>query len=160
VRVARRTGIAVAAVCAVLPIVACTSEAPVATPSQSAWTEQPSTTATPSPTATRFDGRGSAADNLPIFDAVNRATLAAHPDADGTTVTQALIAAGFPRSSMQVSASKTSANLTPGSISVGVRVGDCCLVGQWGSAVDGYHSAVTTPLSTGACLVGGTAPVR
>jgi len=38
---------------------------------------------------------------------------------------------------------------------VGVKVGNACLVGQWGSAVDGYQSAVAPVLRAGGCLVGG-----
>jgi hypothetical protein len=148
-----------AAAALALTLTACTTaaEAPkAASPTQTAWTEQPSGPATPGATAaTAFSASGSAADNKPAFDAAVRGVLAGDAHANGDAVIAALKAAGFPMAATQVTANTTSANLQPGSISVGVKVGDSCLVGQWGTAVDGYQSTVAPALASGGCLVGG-----
>ncbi|WP_027479002.1 DUF6993 domain-containing protein [Gryllotalpicola ginsengisoli] len=140
-------------------LAACTSADDRAStqPTPSEWsygssTSTASASATPAPAT--FDPKASAAANRAFFDSVNRKTLSGHPTASGKSVTRALVAAGFPSSALEVSASKTSANLEPGSILVAVKLHGQCLIGQWGSAVDGYHSTVAKPLATGKCLVG------
>jgi hypothetical protein len=141
-----------------LALAACTSDggqAAAPTPTATAWTVQATAGATPGAGPAEFRANASAADNRPAFDAAIRAVLAGKPNADGAAVTAALKSAGFPMSATQVTDSKTSAELQPGSIMVGVKIGKECLVGQWGSAVDGYQSAVTPVLGSGGCLIGG-----
>jgi hypothetical protein len=161
VRFVTCVGAVVAASVLAVTLAACTSSAPGArptTPTQTAWTLEPSA----GPTAgasTVYIPKGSADDNRAAFDAAVKKVLAAHAHADGNAVAAALKAVGFPMAATQVSASKTSANLQPGSISVAVKVGGQCLIGQWGSAVGGYHSTVAPALGSGGCLIGGIAPV-
>lgn len=157
-RVVGRAGVVVAAAAFALALAACTSGTPQAAPSappQTAWTEQPAGGASLAAQAGAFAPKGSAADNKAVFDTAIRKVLASDPKASGTAVAAALKSAGFPMSATQVSASKTSAKLQPGSISVGVKIGQDCLIGQWGAAVDGYQSSVAPALGASGCLVGG-----
>ena len=160
-RVGRTTPV-VALAAAALALAGCTSTTPGAaapSPTQTAWTEAPTSPASPGAGSTSFDPNGTAEQNRTAFDTAIRGVLAGNAKADGNAVAAALKMAGFPPSATQVTASTTSANLQPGSIMVGVKIGDSCLVGQWGTAVDGYQSTVAPALGTGNCLVGGIAPV-
>ena len=109
------------------------------------------------PPALRPDG--SATDNLPYFDAVNLAVIAADADAGGRAFVDALAAAGFDRAAMQVTADTTTIGDPADSIQFAVRFAGECLVGQYGPKSDGYHSAVRPALGTGGCLVGSTRPI-
>lgn len=113
---------------------------------------------TPVPAATMVPG-GTAQQNLPFFDAVNRRTIAANANPASLTFIDALAAAGFNKADMQVSADKTTVGLQPGSIQFSVKIGDSCLIGQYGSDIGGYHSMVAAPISTGSCLIGDTVPL-
>jgi hypothetical protein len=159
VRVGRALPLAAAAVVALALVLAgCSgtgSHADAPSPTQTAWTEAPTGSPAPTPGATAFVSSGTAAQNQPVFDAAIRKALAKNAEADGNAVVAALRAAGFPMNATQVSQSTTSANLKPGSIMVGVKIGDACLVGQWGAAVDGYQSTVAPVLGSGGCLIGG-----
>lgn len=158
--VTRAAAVAAASVFAV-SLAACTSSAPGAqatAPTQTAWTLEPSAGPTAG-SSTVYSAKGSADDNRAAFDAAIKKALAANAQATGNAVAEALKAAGFPMAATQVSASKTSANLQPGSISVAVKIGGKCLIGQWGNAVGGYHSSVAPALRSGGCLIGGIAPV-
>ncbi|AYG05158.1 hypothetical protein D7I44_17680 [Gryllotalpicola protaetiae] len=148
----------VALAAAALALAGCTGAGPQAhapSPTQTAWTEAPSATAAPGGGSTSFDANGTAEQNRTAFDTAIRGVLAGNAQADGNTVAAALKSAGFPPAATQVTASTTSANLQPGSIMVGVKIGDSCLVGQWGTAVDGYQSTVAPALGSGGCLIGG-----
>jgi hypothetical protein len=102
---------------------------------------------------------GTAQENLPYFDQVNKATLAAKPDATGRDFIDALVAAGFPRADMQLTVDTTTIGLKANSIQFSVKLGDTCLIGQNGADAGGYNSMVTPVLATGACLVGQTRPI-
>ncbi|HEV7812363.1 MAG TPA: hypothetical protein VGO99_05300 [Leifsonia sp.] len=126
----------------------------------------PSASAAPTPSATstapakiELHPTGSARDNLPFFDQVNRATLAANPNAVGRDFIDALVAAGFDKQSMQVTVDTTTIGLKANSIQFSVRMGDTCLIGQNGADAGGYNSQVTPALATGACLIGQTRPI-
>jgi hypothetical protein len=123
-------------------------------------------TSTPTPTATAttpavivFHPGGTAQQNLPFFDKVNRATLAAKPDALGRDFIDGLVAAGFTKTDMQVTADTTTIGLKANSIQFSVRMGSQCLIGQNGADAGGYHSQVVPVLATGACLIGQTRPI-
>lgn len=131
------------AACSLLP-----APAPSATPTEEA----------PAAPAELVPG-GSAEENLPYFDQVNRATLAAAPEARGREFIDGLVAAGFERPAMQVSFDNTTLGKPVDSIQFSVRLGESCLLGQNGPAVGGYVSAVQPILSTGSCLIGGTRPI-
>lgn len=98
----------------------------------------------------------SAKQNLPFFDYVNQKTIAANPDPVGKSFIDGLVAAGFTKTDMSVTADKTTINLTPGSIQFSVLFNGDCLLGQYGPDGVGYHSEVAPVLSTGKCLIGET----
>ena len=100
-----------------------------------------------------------AADNLAFFDSVNLAVVAADDSAGGRDFIDALTAAGFDRAAMQVTADRTTIDLQAGSVQFSIRLGDECLVGQYGPESGGYHGAVRPALGHGGCLVGQTRPI-
>lgn len=98
--------------------------------------------------------------NLAYFDFVNRRTLAANPNADGKAFIDGLIAAGFAKADLQLTADRTSANLPADSIQFSARINGSCLIGQNGKGSLGYHSIATTLLATGNCLIGNTRSIN
>jgi hypothetical protein len=132
--VARIAAAAMIAGFAVTSLAACTQPSPKPTHTTASPTATATGSATPAPDPT-FAPKGSAADNRAFFDFVNDRTVAANPQPVGRTFIDALVAAGFAKADMQVTADKTSINLTPGSIQFSVRMGKECLVGQFGSTV-------------------------
>ena len=115
-----------------------------------------SATPTPAPT---FDPSASADEAMAFFDSVNTATIAADAGADGRAFIDALIAAGFDKASMELTADKTTIGNAADSIQFSVRWVDSCLIGQNGVAVGGYHSTLAPVLGTGKCLIGSTRPI-
>ena len=123
----------------------------------------PTESATPSPTGTdessvipEFVPGGTAIQNKPYFDYVNRQTVALTPNPAGRAFVDALVAAGFDRAAMQLTPDTTAADLTADSIQFSVQVGEQCLIGQWGTGSQGYRSTVA-PVVTGiGCLIGET----
>ncbi|HEY6799675.1 MAG TPA: hypothetical protein VI121_03470 [Agromyces sp.] len=101
----------------------------------------------------------SAGENLAFFDFVNQGVVTANPDAGGRDFVDALVAAGFDKSQMEVTADRTTVDLTADSVQFAVLFQGECLIGQYGPASGGYHSAVRPPLGTGGCLVGQTRPI-
>ncbi len=123
----------------------------------------PTPRATPSPSATEtpvpppvYQPNGDATDNQPYFDYVINGLLKATPEADGRTVIDTLVAAGFTRDQMQVTFDRTHVDLVADSVQFSVRFNAQCLVGQNGEAAGGYSSAVLPVLGSGTCLVGVT----
>ena len=174
-RVVRRTGPSVApaavlaAAAVAFALAGCTgSPGPTGSPAatvSAAASASASASATPAPGASAsapasaapgFVPGGTAEENLAYFDKVNRATLAAKPDAQGRDFIDALVAAGFPKSDMQVTVDVTTIGLKANSIQFSVRMGDSCLIGQNGADAGGYWSQVVPVLPTGNCLVGQT----
>ena len=94
-----------------------------------------------------------------LFDAVNLGVAAANASAGGRDFIDALVTAGFDKSQMEVTADRTTVDLQADSVQFAVLFSDECLVGQYGSASGGYHSAVRPALGTGGCLVGETRPI-
>lgn len=130
-----------------------------ASPSASAG---PSATATPMPTPTAplaLRPELSASENLAFFDSVNAAVVAANAEAGGRDFIDALVAAGFDKAAMEVTADRTTVDLDADSVQFAVRFQDECLVGQYGPKSGGYHGAVRPALGTGDCLVGETRPI-
>lgn len=137
----------------VLVLTAC---APPAQPG----TVAPQSTASGSPTpAPTVDPNASADDAMVLFDSVNTSTLATDAASDGRAFIDGLVAAGFDKAAMQVTADKTTIGHDADSIQFSVRWGDSCLIGQNGAAVGGYHSTLAPLLGTGACLIGSTRPI-
>jgi len=140
-------GLALAAIvlAVAIPLVGCTSSPePSPTPSSVA----PSTDAPP------FSSTSTTAEALAHFDEVNAATVAANARPGGRAVVDALVAAGFDKSTMQVTADTTSIGRDADSVQFSVLWGQDCLIGQVSGA--GYSSQTAPVLGTGACLVGST----
>ncbi|QJU55927.1 hypothetical protein HL652_04525 [Herbiconiux sp. SALV-R1] len=116
----------------------------------------PATSAPPTKTAALNPG-GSAADNQPFFDQVNRALIAANPEAGGVEITSNLRDNGFDITAMQVTVDTTTVGVEADSIQFSVKWGDDCLIGQYGHGE--YTSMVAPALGTGTCLIGQTRPI-
>jgi hypothetical protein len=145
-----------------LALAAC-SQTTAGTPTSSATTTG-TATLTPTPTPSVAAGPalvpgGTAAQNLPYFDKVNRATIAANPGAQGRAFIDALVAAGFAKSDMQLTPDMTTIGLKANSIQFSVQLGDTCLIGQYGADAGGYQSTTSATLATGGCLIGQTRPI-
>jgi hypothetical protein len=120
----------------------------------------PTTSAAPPPTAVlMLRPELSAEENLAYFDSVNLGVVAANPEAGGRDFIDSLVAAGFDKSQMEVTADRTTIDLQADSVQFAVLFQGECLVGQYGPASGGYHSAVRPALGTGGCLVGQTRPI-
>ena len=101
---------------------------------------------------------GSADDNLPLFRAVTARVWASEQRASGRAYIDALVAAGFERSAMQLTEDHSTVGNPAESIQFSVRWGDReCLVGQVGPSTGDPVAAVLPQLDGGACLVGRTA---
>jgi len=111
---------------------------------------------TPRPEPT-LDTNGSALQNLDYFDAVNERLLEEQESPDGRAFIDNLIAAGFDREAMEVTPDRTAVDLEADNIQFSVRIGDECLLGQFGNT--GYVSVVGDALTNGKCLVGKTRPI-
>ena len=149
-----------AGVALLLALTGCTATT-TTTPSPSA-TETSAAASTPTPSAPAAIGLvpgGTGEENLPYFDQVNRATLAANPNAQGRDFIDALVAAGFQKSDMQLTVDTTTIGLKANSIQFAVRMGDTCLIGQNGADAGGYWSEAVPVLPTGTCLIGQTRPI-
>lgn len=145
---------------AALALPGCTAAAPESSAEPTrAPRPVPSTVAPPENVELALQPELSAADNLPFFDLVNEAVIAADPEAGGRAFIDALVAAGFDREAMQVTDDTTTLGDRADSIQFAVAFGPDCLIGQYGPKSGGYHSAVRPALGTGACLVGATRPI-
>jgi hypothetical protein len=138
-------------------IAGCT--APAAPPAA----ESPSASAAPSTeeraTPVAFVPGGTAEENLPFFREIVTAAAGSDPETPGRSVVDALVAAGFAKESMQLTADETSVGLEADSVQVSVKASDACLIGQYGPKVDGVRAVVAAPIATGACLIGSTVPL-
>lgn len=138
---------------AALVLAACTPEpTPTAAPTSAAPSASPEASAAPIvlvPDAT-------AAENLPFFASIVD-TVAAGPDSvTGRAYIDALVAGGFDKAAMQVTADQTTVGNAAESIMFAVRWGDDCLVGQVGPATGAPVAIVLPGLESGGCLVGQT----
>jgi cell division septation protein DedD len=97
---------------------------------------------------------GTAQENKAYFDAVNTRLFATTASANGRSIIDNLVAAGFDKASMQVTPDRTSINGSVDSILFSVKIGTMCLLGQHGGG--GYSSAVEAALTSGVCLIGKT----
>ena len=140
--------------CSLLPQTTTPSASPVPSVAAPVTSDDPEVTAAP---GVRLELP--AADNLAFFDSVNLGVVAANDSAGGRDFIDALTAAGFDRTAMQVTADRTTVDLQAGSVQFSVRLGDECLVGQYGPQSGGYHGAVRPGLGHGGCLVGQTRPI-
>lgn len=158
IRLNRRPAVLLALAAAVT-LAGCT---PVAPEGESTVTAPPAATAGPSasssevPAAPKLMPGGSAADNLPLFSQVVQSVWAGGDRATGRAYVDALVAAGFDRAAMQVTADQSTIGNPAESIEFSVRWQDECLVGQVGPSIGDPVSAVLPGLSSGGCLIGQT----
>ncbi|WP_460784523.1 DUF6993 domain-containing protein [Microbacterium tumbae] len=145
-----------AAVVLALGLIACTPEQaePTATPGSSA----PATSSpTPEPADPVLVPEGSAEDNLPLFAAVTAQVWATEGKFHGRAYVDALVAAGFDKSAMQVTEDETTVGRAVESLQFSVRWGEAqCLIGQVGPSTGKPVTAVMAQLAEGRCLVGNT----
>jgi hypothetical protein len=123
-------------------------------------TPTPTATASPAPTTPTgpaIDLDGTATDNLPYFDQVNGDLIAAGGTLDGRAFIDNLVAAGYPKSDLEVTSDTTAINGPADNIQFAVRLNGTCLIGQYGNI--GYASTAVDMLATGRCLVGATRPI-
>lgn len=153
-RYGKTAALAMAGAALVFGLAGCTGDP---APTQSATPTAEPTEAPPAPPTLRPDL--SATENLPYFDSVNTAVVAADPNAGGRAFIDALVAGGFDKAAMQVTADRTTIDEPADSVQFSVAFQGECLVGQYGPASGGYHGAVRPMLGTGACLVGQTRPI-
>jgi hypothetical protein len=148
-----RAGLVVAlAAAAALTLAGC-----IGTPEPTPTPTNAPTNGPSAPAAPQIDLDGSAADNLPYFDSVNTALIAAGGALDGRAFIDNLVAAGYPKSDMEVTSDRTAINGAADNIQFSVRLNGTCLIGQYGNI--GYASTTVDLLSTGRCLVGATRPI-
>lgn len=114
-------------------------------------TASPSSSATAEPT---LDLNGTAEQNLAYFDEVNKKFIDQGGDLSGRPFIDNLVKAGFPKSDMEVTPDRTTVDLAADNISFSVRLGNTCLIGQYGNT--GYASTAQKLLATGRCLIGTT----
>ena len=134
---------------------ACTQSPAPIEPTQTAGTEIPDAVVpSAEPTDAPVDPSGTAEESLPAFQSTAGAVVSADPKAQGRALVDALVAAGFPKDRMEVTADTTPLGNAVDSILVSVHMADACLIGQ--RAQDGFSAHVEPALSTGRCLVGQT----
>ena len=145
----------------VMALAGCTAAPPppTRTPADSTPSASSTPTATPGALPT-MNPKGTAKQNLAFFDYVNTRTIAADTNPTPQQFVDGLAAAGFAKADMQMTADRTTVNLTPGSVQFSVLINGGCLIGQFGADIGGYHSTVAPVLSTGKCLIGDTVPIQ
>lgn len=102
---------------------------------------------------------GTAQQNLPFFTSVVDGVWAGPQQAAGRAYIDALVAAGFPKSAMQVTPDQTTIGNPADSIQFSVLWNGTCLVGQVGPAIGKAVTEAVPELATGGCLLGSTRPI-
>ncbi|MFJ6652507.1 DUF6993 domain-containing protein [Microbacterium sp. NPDC091313] len=151
----RRTSVMLVVGTAVVLLAGCTPE-PAPEPAPTATVaESPSPTAT-TPAAPALVADGTAEDNLPYFAQIVQSVWAGPDQVHGRAYIDALTAAGFDKSAMQVTEDESTVGNPAESIQFSVRWGDECLVGQVGPATGSPVAVVQPVLQDGTCLIGTT----
>lgn len=146
---------AVVLLAATVALASCTPS-PDPTPSPTPPPTSAAPTGTPSPDAPSLKEDGSADDNLPLFALVMNEVWDAADDVRGRDYIDALAAAGFDKSAMEVTADETSVGNAADAIQFSVRWDDECLVGQVGPSTEVPTAVVLPLLPEGDCLIGKT----
>lgn len=154
-RFRKTAALAMAGAALMIGLAGCSFAEPEPTPTATPTTD-PTETAPPAPV---LNPELSASENLAFFDSVNLAVVAADPNAGGRAFIDALVAGGFDKAAMQVTADRTTIDEPADSVQFAVAFNGECLVGQYGPKSGGYHGAVRPMLGTGVCLVGQTRPI-
>ncbi|MGN7976234.1 DUF6993 domain-containing protein [Microbacterium sp. 22195] len=133
--------------------------APAEKPDPATSSAAPSPSASAAETPVLVPG-GTATENLALFTAVTAQVWASDDRARGRAYVDALVAAGFPKERMQVTADRTTVGRAVESLQFSVAWGDReCLIGQVGPSTGEPVTAVMPQLGGGRCLVGRTRPI-
>ena len=132
----------------------------------------PPSTRAPRPRRRLDDGAGStegdaptlrpdlpASENLPFFDAVNLGVVAANASAGGRDFIDALVAAGFDKSQMEVTADRTTVDLQADSVQFAVLFERRVPRRPVRPGFRRLPQRRAARLGTGGCLVGETRPI-
>lgn len=138
---------------------ACTPSDATPSPTATAPSARPSGSPSPTQTPVELLPDGTARDNLPFFTETVTAVWEGPDQVSGRAYIDALVAGGFDKSDMQVTADQTTIGNPADSIEFSVRWGEECLVGQVGPEIGGVVTAVMPGLGGGLCLVGATRPI-
>lgn len=128
---------------------------PVSTPSPT-WAAP---TPTPTPAGPTLVVDGSAEDNLPLFTEVMQTVAATAQSVEGRAYIDALAAAGFDKSAMEVTYDRTTVDNAADSIQFSVAWEGECLIGQVGPSTPAPTAVVLPALPAGGCLIGETRPI-
>jgi hypothetical protein len=152
-----RRGIAIGALAAglALALSACSPGVPTPVPTTTDAVGEPS--ATPTPVSRELNLEGTAKENLPYFNDVNKAWVNGGGATDGRSLIDNLVEAGFPKDSMEVTPDRTSINAQADQVQFSVRINGTCLVGQYGGGR--YNGSAQEMLADGRCLIGTTRPI-
>ena len=126
-------------------------------------TPTPVVTATPSPSVSvdplgprpDFIPGGSAVENKPIFDWVLGHVSMEKPKDPGKKMAKALVGVGFPKAYIELTNSKTGTGGPADAVTISVRVGTMCIIGQR-MRNTAFYSSIEMAMSTGKCLIGKT----
>ena len=129
----------------------------------SGGSDSPTAPNTPTPSASTAEVAlvpgGTAEDNLPLFDKITRTVWAGPDQVAGRAYIDALVAAGFDKSAMQVTPDRSTVDNPAESILFSVKWGEQCLIGQVGPATGEPATAVADVTTDGLCLIGNTRPI-
>ncbi len=133
--------------------------APVPTGGPTTGSPSPEPTETETPPPVLVPG-GSASDNLPLFAAVVDDVWHTGDRSKGRAYIDALIAAGFARNDMQLTADRSTVGLAAETILFSVAWDSKeCLIGQVGPSTGDPVTAVMPRLAFGNCIIGQTRPI-
>ena len=145
---------ALVALVGVLALAGCVPSVPTPVPTQAVTATSAPTDAAPVE-PTLVEG-GTADENQAYFDKVNLA-FASSGGSGSLGIVDNLVAAGFRKQDMEVTADHTSIDLVADSIVVSVRLKGECLIGDF--QTNSYKSIIAPLLGTGGCLIGTTVPL-
>lgn len=151
---------AVGVVSVLVVLAGCT---PISAPTAPTTTAPPTRTPKPTPTLSapgELSQARTAEQALPFFTDTVLSVWGADAKDQGRAYVDALTAAGFDKTAMEVTEDETAVvGLPADSIQFSVRWGDECLVGQVGPAIGDPVIAILPGLATGGCLLGQTRPI-
>ena len=110
-------------------------------------------------TVTALAPDGSAQDNLGYFSRVIALIWQTTDQQSGSAYVDALVAAGFDRSAMQLTSDVSTVDNPAESFQISVHWHADCLIGQIGPSIGEPHAVVVPAIGQGTCLVGRTIPL-
>ena len=145
-----------------LALTGCAAEPPTPPATADPQPTDPQPTDTPGSSETtvpQLVPDGTAEDNLPVFTSAVTEVWNSPDNVSGRAYVDALVAAGFDKAAMELTADTTPVGNAAESIQFSVLWGDECLIGQVGPAIGTPVSIVAPALLEGGCLVGETRPI-